>query len=288
MRFIRVLAVFALFGAAAGCGLTDSLDGYTDGDAGVSDADGASSDALDARVDGGDGQSDDRYDGVADSIAEVDAFNCDAFSSTNCSLFPQCGCEVGQACYLADIVGSTNKCSPPGTTPPGSKCARVDQPECVAGADCIGDVCGRLCLENTNCVANGAGATCARIIAVIEGDGGVEQPLEVGTCTHQCEPWNPDTCGPGVGCVVVSPLAKKPGASMCVFQSATTNSSACETWDQCKRGYTCVSKVCKKWCRVNGNDCASTEECLGLMSVDAGSSGLYVGNIEVGTCLKKK
>ncbi|MCL2822461.1 MAG: hypothetical protein FWD57_00550 [Polyangiaceae bacterium] len=189
-----------------------------------------------------------------------------------CDVFPQCGCESGQACDVYDNSGATD------CYPSQNKTTQVCDGylgECVPGATCVEGSCKNFCKQDYDCPGSNPGQ-CYQFVTT---SGGIIPGLKV--CTEHCEPWNAYSCPSGMGCQTFSGLAVKPGTFGCL--PAGPSSSKCSDTTLCAAGYACLGTDCYKWCRMNvAGDCSGAQKCYPLEG--GGKQGIYFGTVEIGVC----
>lgn len=200
---------------------------------------------------------------------------------------PQCGCPIGQGCYI-DGTGS-RLCATSGANTEGSACSGLSS--CTPGHLCINidgaggstAVCAEFCNVDSDC---DGGGLC--IITLDDGSGGSLGGIEL--CTHPCDPVAQTGCRTGAYCDIF----RESAGAMRTFTDCTApptgsggQGAACADADDCQSGFACVDpdgtgpdpQQCMHWCRVaTGSGCAAGESCFGF------STALVAEGTEYGVC----
>ena len=196
-----------------------------------------------------------------------------------CDPYAQCGCNPGQVCdysYGALSGTPTTKCVAGKNGALSTSCNGLGA--CIPGASCVDNGCKKLCKENADCDAEGAVCYQVTYQAI-----GTKDVPGMKVCTDHCEPWDPASCGKGLGCVKWSELGISPGTFSCI--PAITNPTDWCYSTTCSPGYECRPDYkCHKWCRIgeSSKDCPAGETCAPVS--DKGKQGYFLGTTEVGVC----
>ncbi len=191
-----------------------------------------------------------------------------------CSLVaPQCGCGPGLGCQVHDD-GSTY-CTAAGSVPPYAPCSGG---LCAAGSVCLNNsgttlLCAPFCKTDSDCV----GGACLAL-GTSQGTGNVPG---IGYCASGCDLENPQAiCGAGLSCETF--LASS-GASTtgCIPAGTKTGANGCSSSNPygCAPGFACMNNgYCRRWCRVDLNDCPSGTNCTSF------NPNIAVNGINYGFC----
>ena len=194
---------------------------------------------------------------------------------------PQCGCGVGQGCYLS---GSARTCAVAGTGALGVACTTVN--DCAPGFGCLGISADASRVINqcyTHCDVDGdcpAGSICGGI------NDATGMPISgAGACSVGCD------LGTGGGCVAGGRCTayQETGGTMrwytdCVGPvGAGGRGAACTNVLDCQAGYACVGMTCLPWCQNPGvigtaGGCRASEACYGF------TSPITIGGASFGVC----
>ena len=271
-RYLTILALLSLFSCpscgsdADGVAEHPDRPGGEDGDVDSGNP-GTSEAGDDAEIDG---ESD-----VSEQVCAplVATWTCD-------TLPPQCGCPEGKSCEANHGDGST-QCFQSQGIEPKHACSVFG--DCVAGYTCVDKICKLYCNKDTDCPGQLNGAKCVQI----------GMPMQTGqcndipyakACTENCVPWEPDSCGTGMGCYPFTGPGVRPPSWTCLPLGGGT--SRCSVSGTCSGGFaSTLSDVCRKWCRKNKNDCDGAA-CSSVTV--GGASGLYYpydgDTWEIGIC----
>ncbi len=176
---------------------------------------------------------------------------------------------------LGDAV-VVNACAPVGSARLGEVCAREPSlvSDCAAGLYCTyldsesvaTRRCRPMCFRSTDC---GPGEDCALI--------NPESVPAFGVCRAPCDPWLEGSCPPGTTCRP----AQRAGAGAlfsdsvptCLFDGPAGEGEPCQDpsgiTPECAAGLVCLwsdlpgpsTLTCRPMCRLDGSDCAPTEQC---------------------------
>ena len=201
-------------------------------------------------------------------------------TETPCRLVsPQCGCAVGQGCYIS---GGDRVCGAPGTELTGQACAGATA--CQAGNLCVGDasmsaaLCRRFCDSDSDCA--GAGALC--LLTLSDGMGGSIPDATL--CTAACNPASSTGCPPTMGCdIFQESMGAMRVLTDCRAAGSTGEGATCTDSDQCAPGLFCGgatgSQMCVRYCQLPGGTCGAGTTC------NAFTDPVIVGGIQYGYCL---
>ena len=207
---------------------------------------------------------------------------CVAPVSGPCDPMKQCGCGSSQQCAIIYASGKS-ACIDAGNNPVGSTCNQeVGYGQCVPGATCVGSVCMKICMEDTDCPTS---EQCVQI-GYDDDDGNFIEIPKLKVCYEgyeNCEPWDETSCGDGQMCYQASDFGEKPGTFVCASPGGTSTLT-CSSTSDCAPGWVCAydsqgGGLCRMWCRVGGSDCSDGQFCERL-----GGGGVYSGTTEVGIC----
>ncbi|MCL2822460.1 MAG: hypothetical protein FWD57_00545 [Polyangiaceae bacterium] len=189
-----------------------------------------------------------------------------------CDVFPPCGCLVGEACDISNSTSGATACYVSAGVPLGSPCSK--RGDCVSGALCMNDACRSFCVQNSDCPVSGA--HCIQATSITHKDIPGKKH-----CSDHCEPWDPASCGGGLGCRPAGNIGENPGTTECRKANSSTGPCGEETGYLCAPGYICLtSGLCKKMCRVG----MSTVDCPGSTNCGELSVGLFFGEQAIGVC----
>lgn len=186
---------------------------------------------------------------------------CDIPTGWLCSPGLDCGCSGNDTCDLDNAGMGT--CRATGNIGLNDACD-TNPGGCEAGMGCVDNLCKEWCVTSAQC----AGRPCSPVL--FQGN-----PLsEVGVCASQCSPRDPaPVCGSGNGCGATN----NPGETTCVPAGNLTDGESC-IFDPggCGPGLGCDSgSVCRRYCRIGMNDCAS---CVAITNPPS------VGGVTFGLC----
>ncbi len=193
-----------------------------------------------------------------------------------CSLVaPQCGCGPGLGCYVKDD-GSTY-CAAAGSVQPYQSCGSGS--ECAPGGLCLyhsgkPTYCAPYCKTDSDCAGYGA----CLPLGKNQGTGSVPN---AGYCASGCDLDNPAaTCGAGLGCYTFQTASGGVTTDCYPVGTATGANGCASNQSACAPGYVCLtSGDCRRWCRVDKNDCPSGTSCTSL------TPNVVVNGINYGVCL---
>jgi hypothetical protein len=253
MNTSGLLLIFGL--SAAGC--AQSVGTFGDADGGLTAAGGVPPWTLGGAkgVDGssaasaGGGSGGTTFDPPACSLPTPDS---------ECRTAPLCGCGAGENCVIADPASGRSVCIAAGTAAVDEPCA--DLGSCIAGATCIDSTCKPYCASDVDCTQKCVGT-------LYQGN----SVPGLSTCTSGCALDDPASCGPGIGCFLLSD-----GLSDC--RPAGTSATSCSGVQDCASGYACLDDgSCAAWCRPGGASCA-------VGSCQTGDGSTVVDGIVYGLC----
>jgi hypothetical protein len=208
---------------------------------------------LTVAVDGGPGDG----SGPADARPRPDA------EPVVCTLVPQFGCFVDEACDLSPSEPLTETECRDVDTPGMDSAACTARTDCAAGWVCLGATgeprqCVEYCTSDSHC-APSAGGLC--LLEIVVGSTPVPDVL---TCSKACHPITSSGCPTGFGCFV---LTEDGGAERdfthCFASGTGTQGSPCTSLGDCAPGFNCVSfgagvVECARSCNVDtGAGCAA-------------------------------
>ncbi|HXI55296.1 MAG TPA: hypothetical protein VNO55_04525 [Polyangia bacterium] len=193
-----------------------------------------------------------------------------------CSAVCQNGCSCGQRC---NVAGNISKCVPAGTKTLGQLCTRSSPSgfdDCAPGLTCLNESCGglsrcyRLCTGNDQCKV--ADDVLCRINIEIT-TAGVRQPTPFFVCDvpHDvCDPIAKSGCAaPALSCFVLNS-----GQTLCDCEDpkAGAEGAKCNTYPDCKAGFTCVSLTvagvaqssCRTVCAPGKTTCPAGQTCKAI------------------------
>lgn len=212
------------------------------------------------------------YVGVADCMPDDDAYHqtlganaCEPqpADAGDAAVAPQPGhaCRIGRNSTTGDIAA---KCEPTNATAGGDGAACETGADCAAGFDCIigGDkgagACRHYCCAGTckDHTAQSGGATFCDVQSLVD----VNQKAPVCMPLKRCKLLGTGECAANESCAVVT----ESGDTGCVAIGDAQVGAACDA-DHCASSLTCLGKAgarkCFKLCRVNSNDCESSQIC---------------------------
>lgn len=261
--------------AAVACAHVGTRDGDVDGDTDADlDRDGWSDADVDRVVapDAGDGDLD-----LVDS--DEPSPTC---QSPVCDLWPQCGCDGGQACVHED--SGQRSCKDAGPVGHGGVCVEGGN-DCVAGTVCAGyeeepAYCLQYCLYDADCAAVGSNSVCElrflddaeRVIAL--------------ACSLSCDPASTTPgCAEGVHCVIVVREGSGELFTHCMGRSGWGFAGLpCTSTSDCQPGHFCadtgLGEVCIRRCTFPDG-----LECDGITVCRAFQEPALIGGTEYGYCL---
>lgn len=193
--------------------------------------------------------------------------------SNACGIFPQCGCGPAETCDVSDADGNA-ECVPAGKAKMGAPCTHTVG--CEKGLTCVFGTCHAYCGAPGACGLPGTG-DCIQVTA----SGGAPVP-NLNVCLVSCDLRDPMSCGgtttAGTGVCVVGDDGKtdcQRGGNKGLNQSCTND---CGPGLVCVLSGTATVGTCKKWCRVNTNDCGGSAVCGGFQTP------VMVNGVEYGRC----
>lgn len=188
-----------------------------------------------------------------------------------CSIYPQCGCDPGKACTIADTTGKTS-CRAAGPKGVNEDCT-LDS-ACKAGLTCYLGICQAYCAKDEDCPTAGSSCLAQQYLPT-----GSTTPTEIPgklLCHQKCNPLDPaPVCGSNTNCLVLL------GRTLCSWASTNTGVGGCKSGNLlCAPGWSCVSTGdCMKNCRVGfAGDCTGTKTCVKFTDPP------IVDGIEYGVC----
>lgn len=209
--------------------------------------------------------------GATDTGTDSSDGGCKPTSGKTCDIYPQCGCDTGKACTIADTTGKAS-CRAAGPKGLGEDCSLDAQ--CKAGLTCLLGICQAYCAKDGDCTGTGAKCLAQQYLPT-----GSTTPTEIPgklLCYPKCDPVNPSgVCGSANNCLVVL------GRTLCSWAGTGTGKGGCASGTLvCAPGWTCVTTGdCMKNCRVGfAGDCPSTKTCTKFTDPQ------IVDGIEYGVC----
>jgi hypothetical protein len=214
--------------------------------------------------------------------------------SSQCGIFPQCGCGGGQNCNVENNTTGQAMCAAAGATPDWNNCSGNGDAQCKKGSSCVDGVCSPFCGGTADCP--GAYRECLQVV-----NGSNQNIPGFKVCSQFCDPTNPQSssggysaCGPNVNCYPGS----DPGRiSTCLgpttasgTQDANCKNGSSGDTSKCAPGYACVHETdvfggsyytCYKFCKVG-----VAGECSAFSGTSCKSFGTkqFAGGQEIGGC----
>ncbi|MDB4966467.1 MAG: hypothetical protein JWN44_2156 [Myxococcales bacterium] len=212
--------------------------------------------------------------------------------TSQCGIFPQCGCVGGQNCNVENTTSGQAMCVAAGATPDWNNCTGNGDAQCAKGSTCVDGVCSPFCGAVGDCP--GAYRDCFQVVNSTQAN---IPGMKV--CSLFCDPTNPQNsaggyaaCGPNVNCF--------PGADRISYCLGPTTASGVQNTNckvgtagdnsKCAPGLACVHETifgsefytCYKFCKVG-----VANECSGLgsgVACRAFATKQYAGGQEIGSC----
>ena len=221
------------------------------------------------RPDAGESTSSASGDAAPDSADPAAPDDCKRAAPSNaCGVSPQCGCSAGRTCDVVDSNGNA-RCVKAGEAPMGHPC--TSSGGCGVGLTCVFGTCHAFCNNPGDaCGQPGTGA-CTQVKTT---DGADVPNLAV--CRVACEPHDPATCG-GAVCIIDAE-----GNTECQSGGSRKEGETCSPEEECGPGLGCVTagdeSTCRRWCRLDADDCGPNMECTGF------SPEVLVRGVAYGSC----
>jgi hypothetical protein len=183
---------------------------------------------------------------------------CDLRDPTTCSAST---CRWNVECGEASCTDQS------GGTALGGACTNGDQ--CVAGADCVLNVCRRYCQNDSDCASIGGGSVC-------KADFTPNWPVL--TCSDPCLPVTETNCAANDTCIIIQGA----NTGSCIPGGARPAGADCsDNAFDCGSGEVCyvsgAAHTCRTQCDPAGAAC-TTGTCTP-------ESDLFVNNTQYGVCL---
>ena len=203
-------------------------------------------------------------------------------SESPCRLVsPQCGCGMGQGCYLS---GATRTCAAAGATAVGAGCTTAS--DCTPGSGCLNvsrdptravNMCLAHCDTDTDCPAGG-------VCGSITDSAGAVIPM-TGACSLNCNLMTGGGCLAGSRCAAFGGTPTTPTwHTNCTGPIGTGGSgAACTDVSGCQPGLSCVGMRCLRWCTNPGvlgtaGGCLASQACFGF------TSPITISGVTYGVC----
>jgi len=207
-------------------------------------------------------------------------FSCET-GDFECSVYPECGCDTGDACKITDLETGATECLVAGSVPAWGSCSAQEDCAPAAGA-CVSSVCHPYCEEpgGDSCAVG----DCLQAVATA-----TQTPVPgLYYCGLACEPvlaaqgsaTNVEPCGEDAVCIPVhGDPVDVASSAFCATSAGVSEGGYCDSNDDCANGTGCLDNQCTLYCRSSADCSFAFPTCFTFLDP------LYAGpGDEVGQC----